>query len=125
GNEVIVVDGGSTDGTAELAAPWADLVVIAPRGRARQMNAGAQNAFGSILLFLHADSVLPPEADALIVDGLNRTRRSWGRFDARLPAAGAGGGAAHDPALEVDRHRDRRSGHLRPPVVVYRRRRLS
>ncbi|HKA42666.1 MAG TPA: TIGR04283 family arsenosugar biosynthesis glycosyltransferase [Burkholderiales bacterium] len=84
GNEVIVVDGGSTDGTAELAAPWADLVVIAPRGRARQMNAGAQNAFGSILLFLHADSVLPPEADALIVDGLNRTRRSWGRFDARI-----------------------------------------
>src|SRR5215813_12690929 len=84
GNEVIVVDGGSTDGTAELAAPWADLVVLAPRGRARQMNAGAQNAFGSILLFLHADSVPPPQADALIVDGLNRTRRGWGRFDVRI-----------------------------------------
>src|SRR5262249_31027451 len=81
GNEVIVVDGGSPDGTAELAAPWADLVVIAPRGRARQMNAGAQNAFGSILLFLHADSVLPPEADDLIVNELKRTSRSRRSFD--------------------------------------------
>ena len=51
------------------------------------MNAGAARARGSILLFLHADSVPPPEADALIVDGLNRTRRSWGRFDARIAGA--------------------------------------
>ena len=84
GAELIVVDGGSSDGTMVFAAPWADLVLSAPRGRASQMNAGAARARRSILLFLHADSVPPPEADALIVDGLNRTRRSWGRFDARI-----------------------------------------
>ena len=84
GSELIVVDGGSRDGTAELAAPWADMVLFAARGRACQMNAGARNARGGILLFLHADSVLPLQADALIVDGLNRTRRNWGRFDARI-----------------------------------------
>ena len=84
GSEVIVVDGGSTDDTVACAEQHADLVVAAPRGRAAQMNAGAARARGSILLFLHADSVPPPEADALIVDGLNRTRRNWGRFDARI-----------------------------------------
>ena len=84
GAELIVVDGGSGDGTVVFATPWADLVLSAPRGRASQMNAGAARARGSILLFLHADSVPPPEADVLIVDGLNRTRRSWGRFDARI-----------------------------------------
>ena len=84
GSEVIVVDGGSTDDTVACARQHADLVVAAPRGRAAQMNAGAARARGSILLFLHADSVPPPEADALIVDGLNRTRRNWGRFDARI-----------------------------------------
>jgi rSAM/selenodomain-associated transferase 2 len=84
GAELIVVDGGSSDGTATFAAPCADLVLTAPRGRASQMNAGAARAHGSILLFLHADSVPPGDADALIVDGLNRTRRNWGRFDARI-----------------------------------------
>ena len=84
GSEVIVVDGGSTDDTVARARPHADLVIAAPRGRAAQMNAGAARARGSILLFLHADCVPPAEADALIVDGLNRTRRSWGRFDARI-----------------------------------------
>ena len=84
GAELIVVDGGSSDGTAAFAAPWADLVLTAPRGRASQMNAGAARARGAILLFLHADSVPPAEADALIVNGLNRTRRNWGRFDARI-----------------------------------------
>ena len=84
GSEVIVVDGGSTDDTVACAQQHADLVVAAPRGRAAQMNVGAARARGSILLFLHADSVPPPEADALIVDGLNRTRRNWGRFDARI-----------------------------------------
>jgi rSAM/selenodomain-associated transferase 2 len=84
GAEVIVVDGGSTDDTAARARPGADLVLSAPRGRALQLNAGAARAGGTILLFLHADSVLPPQADTLIVDGLNRTRRNWGRFDVRI-----------------------------------------
>src|SRR5262245_56955493 len=84
GAEVIVVDGGSADDTIARARPLADLVVSAPRGRALQMNAGAARARGAILLFLHADSVPPPHADSLIVDGLNRTRRNWGRFDVRI-----------------------------------------
>ena len=84
GAEVIVVDGGSNDGTAERAAALADLVIAAPRGRASQMNAGAARARGEILLFLHADTRLPDSAGALIVDGLKRTRRGWGRFDVSL-----------------------------------------
>ncbi|HSF22053.1 MAG TPA: TIGR04283 family arsenosugar biosynthesis glycosyltransferase [Burkholderiales bacterium] len=81
GAEIIVVDGGSSDGTVERAAPLADRVIDAPRGRASQMNAGAARARGEIMLFLHADTLLPESADALIVDGLKRSRRGWGRFD--------------------------------------------
>ena len=81
GAEIIVVDGGSSDGTPERAAPHADCVLSAPRGRAVQMNAGAARARGEILLFLHADTLLPDSADALIVESLKRSRRSWGRFD--------------------------------------------
>jgi rSAM/selenodomain-associated transferase 2 len=84
GAEVIVVDGGSEDGSAERAAPLADVVIAAPRGRASQMNAGAGLARGEILLFLHADTLLPEVADALVIDGLKRARRSWGRFDVRI-----------------------------------------
>ncbi|MFI5400390.1 MAG: glycosyltransferase, partial [SAR324 cluster bacterium] len=58
GAERIVADGGSTDGTPELARPWAR-VVAAPRGRARQMNAGADAAGGDWLLFLHVDTAPP------------------------------------------------------------------
>ena len=84
GAEVIVVDGGSSDGTVERAAPHADSAISAPRGRASQMNAGAARARGEILLFLHADTLLPESADALIVEGLNRSRRGWGRFDVAI-----------------------------------------
>jgi rSAM/selenodomain-associated transferase 2 len=84
GAEVIVVDGGSRDDTIALAQPLADRVIHAPRGRALQMNAGAAAARGHVLLFLHADCRLPAQADALIIDGLNRARRRWGRFDVML-----------------------------------------
>jgi rSAM/selenodomain-associated transferase 2 len=84
GAEVIVADGGSRDDTVARATPLADLVIAAPRGRARQMNAGAMRARGEILLFLHADSLLPDAADLLIVDGLKRLRRGWGRFDVAI-----------------------------------------
>lgn len=84
GCEVIVADGGSADETAELARPLADAVVAAERGRARQQNAGAAAATGDVLLFLHADTRLPADADRLVLDGLGRTGRGWGRFDVRL-----------------------------------------
>jgi rSAM/selenodomain-associated transferase 2 len=84
GNETIVADGGSRDATRELAAPLADSVLLAPRGRALQMNAGAQRARHDVLLFLHADTQLPDAADALIADALERSGRAWGRFDVRI-----------------------------------------
>ena len=84
GVEIVLVDGGSTDNTLEIARPLADQTISAPRGRAQQMNAGAAVARGDLLLFLHADCRLPPSADAIIVDGLNRARKTWGRFDVAI-----------------------------------------
>lgn len=86
GVEVIVVDGGSRDATMNLARPHADHVVSAPRGRASQMNAGAAAAKGSALLFLHADTRLPTNADRLVLEAL--AHRAWGRFDVRFDAGG-------------------------------------
>jgi len=82
GHEVIVADGGSDDGSGELAAPLADRIIAAPRGRARQMNAGAAAATGGALLFLHADTILPPDADRLVLEAL--AERVWGRFDVSI-----------------------------------------
>jgi rSAM/selenodomain-associated transferase 2 len=84
GAEVVVADGGSRDTTVALAAPLADAIVTAPRGRGSQMNAGAAVATGDVLVFLHADTRLPADADTLIRDGLGRTGRVWGRFDVRI-----------------------------------------
>jgi rSAM/selenodomain-associated transferase 2 len=84
GAEIVVADGGSTDGTIDRIGNLADRVVAAPRGRASQMNAGARGARGSILLFLHADTELPDDADRAIAAGLARTGRAWGRFDVRI-----------------------------------------
>jgi rSAM/selenodomain-associated transferase 2 len=81
GAEVIVVDGGSRDTTVQLAQSRVDRVIAAARGRALQMNAGAAAAAGDVLLFLHADTRLPPDADRLVLDGLDRFGRAWGRFD--------------------------------------------
>ncbi len=87
GVEVIVVDGGSSDNSAALAAPLTDLALTAPRGRASQMNAGAAAAHGDFLLFLHVDCTLPPDADRLVVNALAARGRHWGRFDVRLTGA--------------------------------------
>jgi rSAM/selenodomain-associated transferase 2 len=92
GAVVVVADGGSRDGTADLAAPWVDAVVQAPRGRARQMNAGAQAAVAApadVLLFLHADTRLPPDADRLVQQALSDATRHWGRFDVRIEGRSA------------------------------------
>lgn len=87
GHEVIVVDGGSGDGTGAAAAPLADRVLSAPRGRATQMNAGAAASRGDVLVFLHADTRLPVGADRLILDRLEASGRAWGRFDVRIDGA--------------------------------------
>jgi len=86
GVEVIVVDGGSTDGSAGRAAPFADRVITAPRGRGRQMNAGAEQATGEVLLFLHADTVLPDLATERIEEVMEGGAL-WGRFDVRIEGA--------------------------------------
>lgn len=81
GSEVIIVDGGSTDGSANFARCSGFTVVHSPRGRARQMNAGAAHASGEVLLFLHADTQLPDGAELLIEQALAGSARIWGRFD--------------------------------------------
>lgn len=83
GAEVLVVDGESSDGTAMLAGPLADGLITSPRGRAVQMNAGAEESRGEVLLFLHADTRLPAAADALI-RGAILAGAAWGRFDVRI-----------------------------------------
>lgn len=84
GAEVVLVDGGSQDGTLALAARSVDAAISASRGRARQMNAGAAASRGAILLFLHADTTLPPDALSQVRAALSRKPRLWGRFDVRI-----------------------------------------
>lgn len=88
GVEVIVADGGSDDGTPELARGLADRVVTGATGRAAQMNAGVAHARGDVLMFLHADTGLPEGADRLVLDALSRSDRAWGRFDVRIDGGG-------------------------------------
>lgn len=85
GHEVIVADAGSPDGTAELARPLSDRVVDSGKGRAVQMNAGAEVARGSVLLFLHADTRLPKTALAEL-ERFFQSHCGWGRFDVTLSA---------------------------------------
>lgn len=81
--ELIVVDGGSDDQTVTLAAPYVDDIIQTQKGRSVQMNAGAVAACSPILLFLHADTLLPDDAieqiQQAITDGYQ-----WGRFDIKL-----------------------------------------
>jgi rSAM/selenodomain-associated transferase 2 len=91
GAKLVVVDGGSSDGTAARAAALADRVLVSPRGRALQMNAGAgadDAAAADVLLFLHADTQLPDNADRIVLGALSESGRLWGRFDVGLDAAG-------------------------------------
>ncbi|MEM8499687.1 MAG: TIGR04283 family arsenosugar biosynthesis glycosyltransferase [Pseudomonadota bacterium] len=83
GWEVIVVDGGSEDQSMALCSGTVDRLISAPAGRAAQMNAGARQASGSTLLFLHADTRLPND----VIDQLKAFEQSgaqWGFFPVRL-----------------------------------------
>ena len=89
GAELVVVDGGSMDESWARAQPWVDRLISSPPGRAQQMNTGAADtAFSQAdaLLFLHADTQLPPDALAAIGQALRE--RHWGRFDVQLDAPG-------------------------------------
>lgn len=83
GAHLVVVDGGSEDESLEIARAHADLAFVAPRGRAAQMNAGAAACPADTLLFVHADTRLPADADALVARALGG-RFAWGRFDVRI-----------------------------------------
>ena len=83
GVELVVADGGSSDGTPACCAGLADRILGTARGRARQMNDGATASSGEILLFLHADTALPVQA----VDAILRVMddgAQWGHFDVRI-----------------------------------------
>lgn len=88
GHEVVVADGGSSDDTLARCAGLADQLLAAPRGRARQMNAGAAAARGNMLLFLHVDTTLPAGgADALLA--ALAAGAHWGRFDVDIAGRSA------------------------------------
>ena len=85
--EVVVVDGGSADDSRQIAVRAGVRVICSEPGRARQMNAGARAARGDVLLFLHADTRLPPSAVQAIAAAIQRgggLRNIWGRFDVRI-----------------------------------------
>ena len=79
-SEIIVVDGGSSDDTLALACGLADQTIAAPRGRARQMNAGALRAHGQVLWFLHADSVVSAACLTAIEEALSDPSVAGGCF---------------------------------------------
>ncbi len=88
--EIIVVDGNSQDRTREIANTKTSQVYISPPGRARQMNLGAQKAQGKILLFLHADSLIPAGGLEAISKAMEDPHVIGGAFRLRINAAGWG-----------------------------------
>lgn len=83
GHELILVDGGSRDASADLAEGLVDTILVSPKGRAGQMNLGARAARGEILWFLHVDTRVFDGADREVIGALGN-RPGWGRFDVRL-----------------------------------------
>lgn len=84
GHQVLLVDGGSDDGSPQLARQAGLTVIESPRGRARQMNAGAALANNEVLLFLHADTALPADSGRLVTSALQNSQQVWGRFDVKI-----------------------------------------
>jgi len=117
-HEIIVVDGGSTDATRAIAAEFADRVLSAPQGRATQMNAGAAHASGDILLFLHADTLVPPGCAHAIIAACAQPGVVGGRFDVDLQPS--------SPLLwltgELMNHRSRLTGIATGDQAIFIRR---
>jgi rSAM/selenodomain-associated transferase 2 len=84
GAQILLIDGGSEDGSPAIAERLGFTLLRSAKGRARQMNAGAATATGDLLLFLHADTQLPENAWPLIRRALADGLHSWGRFDVRI-----------------------------------------
>ena len=98
GAQVIVVDGGSHDSTVMQSERLADVVCTSEPGRACQMNVGACLATGDVLLFLHADTLIPSEADRIVLHALSNHKKAgpgqsdrvasgqakWGRFNVQI-----------------------------------------
>lgn len=85
--EIVVVDGGSIDRSAAIAESIADAVLSTPRGRARQMNAGAHAAHGDALVFVHADTIVPSSFAVDIETALSKPAVVGGRFDLQLDSS--------------------------------------
>lgn len=83
GHELILVDGKSQDNTTKLALPLVDHLIVTDKGRARQQDAGAKVASGQCILFLHADTKLPQNADQTVLNALT-AGNTWGRFNVCL-----------------------------------------
>lgn len=86
--ELIIVDGGSDDATVSIAQEFTQKVIRSGKGRACQMNAGAEKASGDLLLFLHADCILPDKGFDLIRSVLCRPSAAAGAFDIRIDHPG-------------------------------------
>ena len=87
-DDVLVVDGSSSDDTVPRARAAGAKTLEGPRGRASQMNAGAQTVLGDVLLFLHADTRLPPDAGRLVESALEDDRVLGGAFHLRFDSGG-------------------------------------
>jgi len=85
--EIVVVDGESADGTAAIAAEWADVVIRCDPGRGGQLRAGAERSSGRTIWMLHADAEVSREVWATLIDAAHRSL-PWGRFDVRLTSQG-------------------------------------
>ena len=106
--EVIVVDGGSEDGTADLAKSHGATVLKADPSKSRQMNTGAKSASGDILLFLHADTLLPENFEKSIISAIYQDNVAAGAFQLHINSELKG-------LRFIERVANWRSRHLQAP----------